>query len=103
MSCWGGIQLYTPIKLTHSLLALLQVLNTKQRAELMVLCYPYMSILRTLLDTCASAEEPTFEQLTAITEPSFMQQEWHHFTEYIQTVTSKTFQQMNHNYLPFQH
>lgn len=82
---------------------LLQILHTKQRAELMVLCYPYMPILRVLLDTCASNDEPTYEQLTAITEPNFMEQEWQQLNEYIPVVTDKTFHQMNHEYLPFQH
>ena len=68
----------------------------------MVLCYPYMPILRVLLDTCASRGEPTFEQLTAITEPDFMGNEWQHFTGYIQDVTSKTFHQISHDYLPIQ-
>ena len=68
----------------------------------MVLCYPYMPVLRIFLDTCASNEEPTYEQLTAITEPDFMNQEWQQFTAYIQTATSRIFHQTFHDYLPLQ-
>ena len=68
----------------------------------MVLCYPYMPILRVMLDTCADSQEPTFEQLTAIIEPNFMEHEWQQFTSYIQNVTNKTFHQTFHDYLPIQ-
>lgn len=76
------------------------VLNTKQRAELMVLCYPYMPILRVLLDTCAPDDAPSYQELTANAQKHISHVDWQRFTEYIKLVSAHTFGQVARDYLP---
>ena len=78
----------------------MQVLTTKQLAEMMVHCYPYCPVLEPFLDSLAAElGMPGKEEVVAAAQTHPMTDEWKQFTQYAKLAASDIF----HDYLPFRH
>lgn len=77
-----------------------QVLTTKQLAEMMVHCYPYMPVMEPFLHSLAAdLGQPGKEEVVAAAQTHPMTDEWKQFTQYAKLAASDIF----HDYLPFRH
>lgn len=75
-----------------------QVLTTKQLAEMMVHCYPYMPVMEPFMHSLAAdVGYPSKEEIVAAAQTHPMETEWKQFNEYAKLAASRIF----HNYLPF--
>lgn len=76
----------------------LQVLTTKQLAEMIVHCYPYMPGMEPFVHTVAAeAGHPSKEDITAAAQTNHMDSEWRQFNEYAKYAASDIF----HDHVPF--
>lgn len=75
-----------------------QVLTTKQLAEMMVHCYPYMPVMEPFMHSLAAdIGDPSKEEIVAAAQTHPMETEWKQFNAYAKLAASSIF----HNYLPF--
>ena len=76
----------------------MQVLTTKQLAEMLVHCYPYVPSMEAFIHSVA-AEEGHFskEDVVAAAQTNHMDAEWRQFCEYAKYTATDIF----HDHLPF--
>jgi len=73
-------------------LAMLQVLTTKQLAEMMVHCYPYMPSMEPFIHSLAvEAGYPVKEDIVAAAQTNHMATEWKQFNEYAKYAATQLF------------
>ena len=78
----------------------MQVLTTKQLAEMMVHCYPYMPVMEPFLHSLAAkVGHPDQEEVVATAQTHPMTEEWKQFNQYAKLAASDIF----HDYLPIKH
>ena len=76
----------------------LQVLTTKQLAEMMVHCYPYMPVMEPFMHSLAAdMGYPSKEEIIAGAQTRPMAAEWQQFNAYAKLAASEIF----HDYVPF--
>lgn len=79
-------------------LALIQVLTTKQLAEMMVHCYPYMPSMEPFIHSLAAeTRHPAKEDIVAAAQTNHMANEWKQFNEYAKYAATDIF----HHYVAF--
>ena len=76
----------------------LQVLETMQRAQLFVLCYPYLPMCCMLLDAVANSTEASTQELVANATREPMEAEWKAFLDYLIPLASD--QSFFHEHVP---
>ena len=75
-----------------------QVLTTKQLAEMMVHCYPYMPVMEPFMHSLAAdMGYPSKEEIVGAAQTHPMASDWKQFNEYAKYAASEIF----HSYLPF--
>ena len=84
--------------MTYDQLAVMQVLTTKQLAEMMVHCYPYMPSMEPFIHSLAAETGyPNKEDVVAVAQTNHMTTEWQQFNEYAKHAASGIF----HEHVPF--
>ncbi|KAL3135585.1 hypothetical protein ABBQ38_006065 [Trebouxia sp. C0009 RCD-2024] len=74
------------------------VLTTKQLAEMMVHCYPYVPSMEAFIHSVAAEEgHPSMDDVVAAAQTNHMEAEWRQFNEYAKYAASDIF----HDHLPF--
>ncbi len=77
---------------------MLQVLTTKQLAEMMVHCYPYMPSMEPFIhNLAAETGYPIKEDVVAAAQTNHMTTEWRQFSEYAKYAATEIF----HEHVPF--
>ena len=70
----------------------LQVLTTKQLAEMMVHCYPYMPSMEPFIHSVATETgHPSKEDIIAAAQTNHMDSEWRQFNEYAKYAATDIF------------
>ena len=70
----------------------MQVLTTKQLAEMMVHCYPYMPSMEPFIHSLAAeAGHPPKEDIVAAAQTNHMASEWRQFNEYAKYAATDIF------------
>ena len=76
----------------------MQVLSTKQLAEMMVHCYPYMPSMEPFIHSLAAGSGyPPKEEIVAAAQTNQMATEWRQFNEYAKYAATDIF----HDHVPF--